>query len=65
MRYFLITFNLKDIASIGNIVLEHPTFPSHSFISRQIAEQYLYNYEIVIINIFEFKNEEDYNNFIQ
>lgn len=63
MRYFLITFNIKSLASLGNILIELPTFPSKWYIQKFVCGIMQSSVEVIVVNIFEFKNEEDYKNF--
>lgn len=64
MRFFLITFNLKGIASLGNISFTNDAFPSKTLITKMVSEQRNnWNESIVVVNIFEFQDEEDYNKF--
>jgi len=64
MRYFLVTFHIKDVNSIGTMALKSEVFPSHSSIKKEVLEVYNMYYEVVITNFFEFKNEEDYLNYL-
>jgi len=64
MRYFLVTFSIQDIASIGSILIEFENFPPQSYIQKEVNIIYKRNYTIIITSIFEFKNIDDYNSFI-
>lgn len=67
IRYFLISFNLQNIASCGNILLESDTFPSKNHINNEVMKHNSIGWsgDIIILNIFEFRSEEDYKNFIE
>lgn len=65
MRYFLISFNLKNIASVGNLLIEEETFPSTSQINKVVQSYHSINEEVIILNIFEFKNKQDFQDFDQ
>ena len=67
MRYFCFTYQAQTNRGYkqGNYYVEKEKFPS-----KNELESELYNHDknislpIIFLNIFEFKNEEDYNNFI-
>jgi len=66
MRYFLITYyyqdNLKRVK--GNISSYGPQFPQNEDLKKLAAKQLNGKAECVVItNVFEFKNKEDYDNF--
>ncbi|MEO6304508.1 MAG: hypothetical protein ABIP51_15215 [Bacteroidia bacterium] len=63
MRYFLISFNIVSTPSIGSINFESETFPSHSLIEEKISIERKLVTKVVIISIFEFKNQFDYNSY--
>jgi hypothetical protein len=75
MRYFLISFSLQSIASCGNIALECEIFPSKNYIAQAVQRCMALPGEnnnlpdkhkladVIVLNIFEFKNEEDYKDF--
>lgn len=63
MRYFLVTFNLEGLASLGNILIELPTFPSKTYIQKLVHSYIIERKEVIIVTIFEFKNETDYKSF--
>ena len=63
MRHFLITFHLKSVASICNIHFSCVGFPTKTYITKLVNEMSNRNDEVVILNIFEFKDEIDYFNF--
>ena len=64
MRYFLITFNLSGKKIIASLTFEIEKFPSHSYIEEIVNKNMGYQTSLVILNIFEFKNEEDYKNYL-
>ena len=61
MRYFIITVRTKH--TYITLDLYRETFPSRKMISREVAKLNGEEVEFNIINIFEFKNVTDYNNF--
>lgn len=63
MRYFLITFALESPASIGTVTLFSNKFPSRTYINDYIKNIIGEQYEPTIINFYEFKSKEDYDNF--
>jgi hypothetical protein len=63
MRYYLVSFNLKNRAIFGEILLTVDGFPSRYEINKLVSQQLNESVEIIVINIFEFKSEEDYINF--
>lgn len=66
IRYFLITFNLKNVASCGNILIEDKMFPSKTHITQVVQSllpEYVAYNNVVVLNVFEFKTEGDYKNF--
>ncbi len=70
MRYFLISFTAANF--FGSVWFSSQRFPTHAFIiseTKQLVRDKKFteisDSEFVILNIFEFKSEEDYNNFIR
>lgn len=63
MRYFLISFNLKNIASVGNILIEYEFFPSKTKINNAVHEQTGKYGDVIVQNIFEFKTKKDFEDF--
>lgn len=63
MRYFLITFSLKKLHSIGSLLLSSETFPSHQSIEEEVSRQQGYEVKVVVHGFFEFNNEQDYINY--
>lgn len=61
-RYFLITIRCKS--KISDYTLQQSTFPSRAQIVKDAAEKYGDDVPITILNIFEFKTDEDYYSFI-
>jgi hypothetical protein len=61
MRYFYISFSHN--AGFGAITLELETFPRHSELIQAIMAEDKGADQITILNIFEFKNQEDYDQF--
>jgi hypothetical protein len=61
MRYFYISFSHN--AGFGAITLELETFPRHSELITSILSANNQVDEITILNIFEFKNKDDYDQF--
>ena len=64
-RTFLISFCPKEKLAFGNIIIENKIFPSYKLILKEIKNNSDFINDIVIINIYEFKNDEDYNNYIK
>jgi hypothetical protein len=60
MRYFLISFFAGGMA--GNLHFGTKSFPSHAKIKKDLT-RLTKDQNPVIINIFEFKTEQDYNDF--
>ena len=56
MRYFLITYIAEGI--IGSLSFRHNRFPSSTEIENESKAN-----NLTITNIFEFKSEEDFNNY--
>lgn len=65
MRHFLITFSIQGKNSIGSITLALEGFPSHSLIENSVTKEVGYAVKVVVHNFFEFKNEEDYNSYVE
>lgn len=66
MRYFYMTFiwQNSEVHGYGHILYKDKYFPSLKEIINQIKSQATYeSNEITVLNIFEFKNEEDFNLF--
>jgi hypothetical protein len=63
MRYFLITFSIHNVHSVGNLLLSNDKFPSYSMISQTISEERGRATDVVIENIFEFRTEQDYKDY--
>lgn len=64
MRYFLISYKAQNKNLISGILtMECENFPSCSEITEMVNKDLEECMEVIILNIFEFKNEEDYNNF--
>lgn len=64
MFTYIATFDTRSGAT-GNMFVSNDInkIPSKSYITTSIEKDYKFT-DVVITNIFEFKNEEDYNNFI-
>ena len=62
-RYFLVSFSLKEKLAFGNILLSCENFPSYNYLLKEINKIDNWINNVVILNIFEFKNKEDYNNY--
>ncbi len=60
MRYFLISFRWKKDwhEGYGKIWFHINRFPSLEFIKNKAGDE-----DIIILNIYEFKNKKDYNDF--
>lgn len=66
MRYFFVSYNYSNSYQdgVGFITLILVNFPPASYIEKRIKEKYIpANTNICIQNIFEFKDEKDYNDF--
>lgn len=63
MRYFLITFSLNKIDSIGSLTLACETFPSHSLIEETVSNERKITSKVVVHSFYEFKNETDFNSY--
>lgn len=50
--------------SIGSILLKNEKFPTYASIQKDVVDRMKMNIEVVVISIFEFKNEEDYESYI-
>lgn len=61
MRYFLITFSLSEKFSLGSITLSSVGFFSYEYLLESIRKINSSVKSVVVVNIFEFKNEDDYN----
>jgi hypothetical protein len=61
MRYFLISFSLKDTQSAGSLCFADDSFPSHISIEAAISKQRGITTKVIVHNFYEFKNAEDYN----
>jgi hypothetical protein len=67
MRYFLISYyGIKsgDKAVFGEYTISCKSFFNKKELLNMIQKDVKLFYSPTILNIFEFKNEEDYNNFI-
>ncbi len=56
MRYFLISFQVQN--KFGSFLLESAEFPSYKVMSEVLGLS-----SFIVINVFEFKSLEDFNNF--
>lgn len=63
MRYFLFSFNIEHRKSIGSIAFASEKFPSLFEIENYVCEAAKQKLTIVLMGIFEFKTEEDYNSY--
>lgn len=70
MRYFLITYNVKmkgtDAYAVGSIWFPCSNFPSNNSIKNLVVfaeDSERSREDVVIRNIFEFKNKKDYDDF--
>jgi len=62
MRYFLIAYTTES--SNGSIWFEYNGFPSHVWLKETIVQKFkMINTIPAIMSIYEFKNEQDYNDF--
>lgn len=67
MRYFCFTYQYKTYNGYtqGNYYIESETFPSKTYLCKEIIDPKMSKEKhVIFLNIFEFKNKEDYNNFI-
>jgi len=65
-RYYLVTYVASNelIRSNGNVSIISKCFPSKSWLKSTISDNKKFLPDNVVIqNIFEFKSEEDFNNF--
>lgn len=60
MRYFFVSY--AHPIGYGNICLTGNMFPSQQFIREQISQQ-MDTQQIVVLSIFEFKDQQDYQAF--
>ncbi|MGD1841559.1 MAG: hypothetical protein ACFB0B_11790 [Thermonemataceae bacterium] len=60
MRYFLVSYLSPE--GFGSIWFEHKTFPNYKWLCLKISEGRIDN-NIIIVNIFEFKDKEDFDTF--
>lgn len=63
MRYFLVSFTLTDKFSLGSISFAYNKFFSKEYLLEIIKENAPEVIDICIINIFEFQNQIDYENY--
>jgi hypothetical protein len=66
MRYFIFSYSgfLYKNRIEGEFSCICDGFPSRKHIVEKLKEYRKNLEDVIILNIFEFKNEEDYNNFI-
>jgi len=64
MRYFLITFSIADRFSVGTITLESEGFFSHSTLLSEVRKQQPHVKGVIVMNIFEFADADDYKTYI-
>ena len=68
MRYFCFTYQYITHTgySQGNYFTKSEFFPNRHSLNKEIKDLNKTTIEkpVIFLNIFEFKNEEDYNNFI-
>jgi len=73
MRYFLINYFYSENGKKGKVngTFVGEKFPNQNSLVTEMAKQFLqedgidlFKESIIITNIFEFKNKEDFNNFI-
>ncbi len=57
MRYFLISYAHPN--GFGNLCVSGSFFPAQEFIRQQVAGE-TGTIQVIITNVFEFKNEADY-----
>jgi hypothetical protein len=62
MRYFFVSY--VHPRGYGNICLTGSQFPSQQFIRNQILRQ-MDTQQVVVLSIYEFKNQQDYEFFQQ
>lgn len=62
MRYFFVSY--AHPSGYGNICLTGSQFPSQQFIRNQILRQ-MDTQQVVVLSIYEFKNQQDYEFFQQ
>ncbi|GAB4129704.1 MAG: hypothetical protein OHK0045_04840 [Raineya sp.] len=60
MRYFLVSYISAE--GFGSIWFEHKQFPSYQWLCLKITEGRSRE-DVIILNIFEFKSKEDFDNF--
>ncbi len=67
MRYFCFTYQYitHNGYTQGNYYIKSENFPSKSFLNKEIIDlSKTKETNVIFLNIFEFKNSEDYYNFI-
>lgn len=68
MRYFLISYawsSNENIHGFGRVLYQGPKFPSESEVNEAALDIEDRTYGIAILSIYEFKNEQDYNDFVK
>ncbi len=60
MRFFLITFSLVEKWSLGTLCLARENFFTHADLVLEVRKSNPYIRDIMIVNIYEFRDEEDY-----
>jgi len=60
IRYFLITYATP--IGYGNLCISGERFPAQEFVKDYVTRQ-TGTEPVVVINVFEFKNEEDFKDF--
>jgi hypothetical protein len=57
MRYFLVSYAHPN--GFGNLCISGSNFPAQEFIRNQVASE-TGTIQVIVVNIFEFRNERDY-----
>ncbi|MCU0439997.1 MAG: hypothetical protein MUC49_19090 [Raineya sp.] len=60
MRYFLVSYIAPD--GFGSIWFEHSEFPNYQWLCQKITDSDT-KQEIIVLNIYEFKNKIDFDTF--
>ena len=66
MRYFFISYSVRNnnITAEGNLLISQDKFPNNNYLRNYIDKEYGYEInDLVIMNLFEFKNKKDYLDF--
>ncbi len=63
MRYFMFSFSTRH--GFAEVSIKHEIFPNREYLKSEVSEAVnCSKSDVVFLNCFEFKNSEDYYNFI-